>query len=92
MPPEDEALPVGDTLAAWRGWWIDARCRCKLLCIPCRMLAEEYGGGHRVSEIARRLRCQSCGETPAVEMIDDPRGGREKGPYPPARRAPVPGL
>jgi len=83
-------LPSGDTLYAWRDWWIEARCECHVAYLPCRRLAADHGRGRRVAEVTVRLRCPRCRKRPSVAMVDDPRGAGGGGAYPAARRVPVP--
>ena len=88
----DGFVPTAGTLAAWDGWWIEARCRCRLAFLPCRMLARDHGPERRLAALVQRLRCKACGAPPAsVVMIDDLRNpDGSPGPYPPARRVPAP--
>ena len=92
-PATTMPIPSGDTLADWFGWWVEARCRCKLAYLPCRRLAMNHGGAHRLADVVARLRCSRCRERPAVAMVDDMRGTSEAGAriFGESQRVPVPG-
>lgn len=65
--------PPDDLLTAWLGWWVVARCRCKVAYLPVKLLVRELGGSARLSSIVPRLRCSSCGERPhSANLVDDP--------------------
>jgi hypothetical protein len=49
------------TLAELDGWWIELRCGCRVVYMPCKLLARDRGGHHQAGEIARRFRCRDCG-------------------------------
>ena len=85
--------PSGDTLADWAAWWIEARCACKVGYLPCRRLAMDHGGAHRVADVVARLRCPRCRERPVVALVDDMRGTGEAGAriFGAAQRMPISG-
>ena len=54
--------PTELTVAELAGWWLEARCGCRLAHIPMRLVAMEGRGAMLVAEYARRLRCRSCAD------------------------------
>jgi hypothetical protein len=69
MPPPNATT----TLAELDGWWIELLCGCRVVFMPCRLLARDRGGHHQAGEIARRFRCRQCGEkAQAPALTPDP--------------------
>ncbi len=77
------------TLAEADGWWFEVGCSpCRRSCHPpCRLLARQIGGHHRIGDVAERLSCEQCRQKPAlVELVDDIRTWPPASGMPPATR------
>ncbi len=55
-------------------WWMQARCDCRVVSIPLKMLIASYGPDADPAAIANRLVCSArCGQRPySVALVDDP--------------------
>lgn len=50
------------TIAELDGWWIELRCSCRVVFQPCKLLARDGFGRHQAGGVARRFRCERCGQ------------------------------
>ncbi len=82
-PPTATEL-LARSLGAALDVWLCLTCQeCPVprwVAMPCRLLAQRYGGGVTVAEAIGRLRCSECGgRRVSVEATDDPAAGAHGG-------------
>lgn len=68
------------TLGNHATWWIEARCGCKLVQIPVRMILKDFRPSTSAADYAARLRCRDCGARPECSLVDDIQSGASGNP------------
>jgi hypothetical protein len=74
------------TLFAYSAWWIEARCGCRTVQIPVKLILQERRPDTTAEAYARQLLCPGCGERPVCDLVDDVPSGAEAHPR---KRVPV---
>jgi hypothetical protein len=69
--PPAHTSAMRHTLFAYAGWWIEARCGCRAVQLPVRLILQERRPESTIEAYARELRCPGCGERPVCELVDD---------------------
>jgi len=82
--------PLDAPLSLLAGYWLEARCPCKLTYLPLLQLSKRACPNVRLGELLPRLKCEKCGERPSeLALVDDPGAGAPGSGSAPQMRIPL---